>query len=86
MPRKVVLNVIVLMAGVIVGVLLTYRTWLGYFSLRHQVEEQKSEFRNAAEHRNDVVRRTAQVDSDSGREALARNQGWHIKGEQALDR
>lgn len=74
------MSVFVLLA-VGVGLALSHRPWEVYFDQRRATDERLADMSRAEESRTELTRQKARLDSRSGREELARSQGFRRPGE-----
>jgi hypothetical protein len=85
MTRKLVWNVVFVLAAVGAGLFLSIKPWQVYREQRKIADENVAEMRQAEQARAELMRRKTDVESSAGRERLVRDAGFRKPGEIPVD-
>jgi hypothetical protein len=85
MNWKRIFNGLFLLAGVVLGVLLSIQPWRVYFDQRKLADERIQQMKTAEASRVRLLERKSRMESASGREQIARDYGYKRQGEQPIE-
>ncbi|MBX3118082.1 MAG: hypothetical protein KF784_03390 [Fimbriimonadaceae bacterium] len=83
--QRIVWEMVFVGVAVAVGIALSARTWDTYNQQRVKADKKVSEMKKAEQDREALLRQKGQYESPSGREQLAREQGYTKAGEKPLE-
>ena len=82
--KRALPTVLVAVIGVGIGLYASRDMWLRYHEQRSEADQARAEMRAAEIRKADLQRQKADLESEAGRERLARERGWLKSGETRL--